>query len=178
MTTGDGETPTFDATVTPGVAAYVEDLRNQRGWSVQHLADRCAEAGQPSLKRSVLVNLQRGRRRYLTIGELMALAAVFDVVPAALLGPPGLRNLFCGQYAVDRQVAMADTITRELRLLQDRVRDVLADVARGGGVDQVQLERATAQSVNIDLLMRDLERAAVRHGTSDDEGSDAVEGTR
>ena len=141
--------------MTRHVAAQVEALRKQRGWSVQHLADRCADAGQPSLKRSVLVNLERGRRRYLTIGELHALGDVFDVTPAALL-PPGERSKFCGQFAVDQQVELVGLVVRELRHVLHRVVEVVGE-ARAGTVDEVRLARIDAHTETVDQLIGQLD---------------------
>jgi transcriptional regulator with XRE-family HTH domain len=69
------------------VAHRVQQLRKRRGWSVARLADECAKVGAPQLTANVLTNLlsRRQRRRDLTVEEVGALAAVFDVVPARLL---------------------------------------------------------------------------------------------
>jgi transcriptional regulator with XRE-family HTH domain len=125
--------------VTAGVVERVLALRDERGWSMQQLADRCAEAGMPSLKRSVLVNLQVGRRPYVTLSELMVLAQVFAVEPAALLAPRD-RTVFCGKYAVDREAHLIDMIGRDFRELLYRVRDVLAVVREGKTPEQEFLE--------------------------------------
>jgi transcriptional regulator with XRE-family HTH domain len=71
-----------------GTAALrVQRLRKERGWSVARLADECAKAGAPQLTANVLTNLlsRQQRRRDLTVEEVGALAAVFDLPPARLL---------------------------------------------------------------------------------------------
>jgi transcriptional regulator with XRE-family HTH domain len=69
------------------VAQRVQELRKRRGWSVARLADECAKVGAPQLTANVLTNLlsRQQRRRDLTVEEVGALAAVFDMVPARLL---------------------------------------------------------------------------------------------
>lgn len=69
------------------VANRVQQLRKRRGWSVARLAAECANIGAPQLTANVLTNLlsRQQRRRDLTVEEVGALAAVFDVVPARLL---------------------------------------------------------------------------------------------
>src|SRR5215212_2616352 len=68
-------------------AARVQRLRKERGWSVARLADECAKVGAPQLTANVLTNLlsRQQRRRDLTVEEVGALAAVFDMPPARLL---------------------------------------------------------------------------------------------
>lgn len=69
------------------VAQRVQQLRKRRGWSVARLAAECAKVGAPQLTANVLTNLlsRQQRRRDLTVEEVGALAAVFDLVPARLL---------------------------------------------------------------------------------------------
>jgi|SRR5215212_267991 len=68
-------------------AARVQRLRRERGWSVARLAEECAKVGAPQLTANVLTNLlsRQQRRRDLTLEEVGALAAAFDVTPAKLL---------------------------------------------------------------------------------------------
>jgi transcriptional regulator with XRE-family HTH domain len=69
------------------VARRVQQLRKRRGWSIARLAEECAKVGAPQLTANVLTNVltREHRRRDLTVEEVGALAAVFDVVPARLL---------------------------------------------------------------------------------------------
>lgn len=52
--------------------------------SAQKLSDRCAELGHP-IARSVIANLESGRRGSVTVAELTILGAALDVPPALLL---------------------------------------------------------------------------------------------
>lgn len=71
--------------LTEVVARRVRDLRTRHGWSARELADRCAAAGMPGLDRSVIANLENGRRRDVSIQEAAVLARVLDVALVHLL---------------------------------------------------------------------------------------------
>lgn len=78
------------ATITPSaiVARRIRELREGRGWSAARLAERCAEAGMPQLTRSVLANLESGRRSGgVTLEEAFTLAHALDVAPIYLFLP-------------------------------------------------------------------------------------------
>jgi len=62
--------------------------RKRPKMSAQALADRCAELGWP-IKRSVLANLEAGRRETITVPELFVIAAALEVPPVDLLVPLG-----------------------------------------------------------------------------------------
>lgn len=74
-------------TQTPSqvVARQVKRLRGERGLSAQRLAERCADLGMPELNRSVLANLENGRRPFVTLDELYVLALALNAPPVALL---------------------------------------------------------------------------------------------
>ena len=72
---------------TTTVAERVKDLRQRRGWTAAELALRCADKGLDGFNRSVLANIESGRRKYVTVDELVALAYVLDVAPIHLLVP-------------------------------------------------------------------------------------------
>lgn len=59
--------------------------------SAQQLADRCAELGLP-IRRSVLANLESGRRETLSVAELLVLAKALEVAPILLLFPLGYQE--------------------------------------------------------------------------------------
>jgi transcriptional regulator with XRE-family HTH domain len=69
------------------LARRVRDLRRRRGWSAQDLAERCEAAGVPELTRSLIANIETGRRRGVTLEEAMTLAYVLDVAPVHLFVP-------------------------------------------------------------------------------------------
>ncbi|OBJ00360.1 hypothetical protein A5660_25030 [Mycobacterium alsense] len=67
------------------VAQEVYRLRGSR--SAQWLANRTAELGH-EVSRSLIADLENGRRRYVTVAELMVLAYALDTAPIALFYPP------------------------------------------------------------------------------------------
>ncbi|WP_309317355.1 helix-turn-helix transcriptional regulator [Streptomyces salinarius] len=71
------------------IAGEVRRHRRARGMSAQALADRCAELGITSLPRSVIANLENGRRGNVTFAEVLVLAAALDVPPVVLAFPAG-----------------------------------------------------------------------------------------
>lgn len=70
------------------VAEEVRAARHRRRLSTQKLADACAQLGVP-IDRSVLANLEHGRRSFVTVAELSVLALVLHVPPVALIFPLG-----------------------------------------------------------------------------------------
>lgn len=100
---------------TAMVIAAVRKVRQERGWTVQHLADLMTAQGCPT-DRSVLAKLETRKRGHLTVDELYALAGAFGL-PVRLLmpdgppcrscadcPPPGFRCLACGEQT-DREDA-------------------------------------------------------------------------
>lgn len=61
-------------------------LRVTENRSAQWLADRTSELGNP-ISRTVIADLENGRRRYVTTAELVILAAALDTAPIMLLYP-------------------------------------------------------------------------------------------
>lgn len=74
------------------VASEVKRHRQRRGLSAQQLADACAELGLP-IQRSVLANLESGRRTNLSVPELLVIAAALKVAPVLLVFPVGREAL-------------------------------------------------------------------------------------
>ncbi|WP_232499631.1 helix-turn-helix domain-containing protein [Agromyces humatus] len=60
--------------------------RPESKMSAQALADRTAELGH-EIKRSVIANLESGRRDFVSVADLLVLAKALDVPPMALLIP-------------------------------------------------------------------------------------------
>lgn len=104
--------------------------------SAQQLADRCAELGVDSLPRTVISNLETGRRGNVTVAEVLVLAEALSVPPAALMFPVGYADSIehlPGQHvtpleALDHLVgtgAPADSalaLLRAHRALESRIR--------------------------------------------------------
>lgn len=75
------------------VAREVRRLRGAQGLSAQRLADRCLELGMPSLTRSVLADLENGRRLWVGVAEVMVLARALSTAPIALIYPAPLTEM-------------------------------------------------------------------------------------
>lgn len=71
------------------VAAAVRKLRKMRGRSAQWVADRTAALGYP-ISRATIADLENGRRKWVTLSELMILARALNTAPIALLYPDPL----------------------------------------------------------------------------------------
>lgn len=72
---------------TASVARRMKELRMRRGWSAVALAEQCERAGMPELNRSVIANIESGRRTYVSVDEAFCLAYVLDVAPIHLMVP-------------------------------------------------------------------------------------------
>jgi transcriptional regulator with XRE-family HTH domain len=87
------------------IALEIRRYRKERKMSAQQLADECERRGLP-MKRSVLANLESGRRTTLSVPELIILADVLQIPPALLLYPLGYAELIevlPGQVATPEQ---------------------------------------------------------------------------
>ncbi|MET8765820.1 helix-turn-helix transcriptional regulator [Streptomyces sp. NPDC004658] len=80
--------PDWSVRLALSVAREVRRHRQAQGLSAQQLSDRCSELGMP-IQRSVLANLESGRRTTVTIAEVLVLAAALNVPPALLVFPVG-----------------------------------------------------------------------------------------
>jgi transcriptional regulator with XRE-family HTH domain len=80
--------PAWPKAVTDGVAAEVRRWRKLRGLSTEQLSDRTAEDGH-RIHRSVLANLESGRRENITVPDLVTLGRALGVPPLVLLYPVG-----------------------------------------------------------------------------------------
>ncbi|GAA2732434.1 helix-turn-helix transcriptional regulator [Streptomyces nogalater] len=87
MTQSATETP-WSERLALSVAQEVRRHRQRLGVSAQQLSERCAELGMP-IQRSVLANMESGRRSTVTVAEVLILAAALDVAPAQLVFPVG-----------------------------------------------------------------------------------------
>ncbi|WP_405841558.1 helix-turn-helix domain-containing protein [Streptomyces sp. NBC_01518] len=80
--------PDWSTRLALSVAQEVRRHRLAQGLSAQQLSDRCAQIGMP-IQRSVLANLESGRRTTVTISEVLVLAAALEIPPALLVFPLG-----------------------------------------------------------------------------------------
>ncbi|MFG1605667.1 NACHT domain-containing protein [Actinoplanes sp. NPDC049265] len=70
-------------------AERVRQLRKDRGWSAQRLAEECARYGPPWLSRGTIAKIESGIRKSVTTDDLTVLARAFGVEPTALLTETG-----------------------------------------------------------------------------------------
>jgi transcriptional regulator with XRE-family HTH domain len=87
-------------TPTRVLAARVRELRRQRGWTAAQLGVRMAEQG-IKWDRSIVANLENGRRATVSVDEWFALAYVLEVPPVSLIVPTDL----VAEYMVTPAVA-------------------------------------------------------------------------
>lgn len=87
--TQDGAWPKRLTTV---IAGQVQRIRGERRMSAQQLADATAELGHP-VARSVIANLESGRRDTVSIAELLVLARALEVPPLLLVFPVGRERM-------------------------------------------------------------------------------------
>lgn len=93
------------------IAVQVRRLRDERGWSARELGERMAAEG-ATWDRSVVANLESGRRRSVSVEEWLTLARVLDVAPIHLLVPLADDR----EYAVTpRQTSTADQVRAWVR---------------------------------------------------------------
>ena len=69
------------------IAARMRELRTRHGWSAQRLAEEMAKAGIP-WDRSIVANIENGRRASISVDEMLALSYVLSVAPVHLIVPP------------------------------------------------------------------------------------------
>ena len=134
----------WDEGSTQRIGGVVRQLRTGRGWSAKALADRTTEIGH-SVGRATISELETGKRRNVSVAELVALAAALDVPPVALLYP----DLPDGEVEVlpgfdVSHIEAVQWFSGEAVLRQDS-RDFDTDRRREAGVEQVQASRRLNQ---------------------------------
>ncbi|MEV4416675.1 pentapeptide repeat-containing protein [Catellatospora sp. NPDC049609] len=67
------------------VGSRIRQLRKERGWSAQQLADECARLGMESLSRSTIAKIESSSRARVTLEEVTVLARAFRITPDELL---------------------------------------------------------------------------------------------
>jgi transcriptional regulator with XRE-family HTH domain len=77
------------------VAARIREVRRAHGLSIAQLAAKCSQLGAPQLTPAVLDNIETGRRnkdggrrRHVTVDELLAVALALNAPPLYLIIPP------------------------------------------------------------------------------------------
>lgn len=74
-------------TLSQAAIASIAHIRRERGLSGAQLADRMSDLGFTEMTRSVIANVETGRREYLTVDELGAFAIALNVSLIQLLTP-------------------------------------------------------------------------------------------
>jgi len=72
--------------LTQTIAWQVRRKRKAKGWSARNLSDMCHVFGH-DMPRSVIADLENGRRQSISVMELIVLARVLDVSPVDLVYP-------------------------------------------------------------------------------------------
>jgi transcriptional regulator with XRE-family HTH domain len=129
------DTQTRLRTPTAAVAEQVRRHRQEQGISAQQLDERTAELGM-RIPRSVLANLENGRRENLDVSELVILGQALGIAPLDLLFPPDEKDIrveylpaqyFPADYCAARFTGVSDerrlgrihALVRELAWLTD-----------------------------------------------------------
>lgn len=89
---------------TAVVARRVQELRKAQGLSAQELAERLAQHW-PELDRSILANLESGRRRSVSVDEVLVLALALNVAPVHLFVPVTEEPVHVGAHKIPSPVA-------------------------------------------------------------------------
>ncbi|MFC8078325.1 helix-turn-helix domain-containing protein [Streptomyces sp. NPDC057307] len=84
----EDDVPEWEDRVKANVAGEVRRRRKEMGWSAQDLADRCEELGHP-IPRTVIANMESGRRATLPLVDVIVLAAALETYPVCLIFPVG-----------------------------------------------------------------------------------------
>lgn len=97
--------------------------------SAQRLADRCGELGVP-ISRSILADLENGRRGNISVAELIVLARALDVAPFDLLTPDdGPVELLPGRFTSYPDAARWFATGLKMPLLE-AIREQVAELSR------------------------------------------------
>jgi transcriptional regulator with XRE-family HTH domain len=130
------------ASVAKVVGDRVRHLRTQLGWSAQRLADACAEAGHPSLTRSLIAKIESGVRQSVTFEELAVLARALGSPLADLMPREAEIQERRGRQTVARATPVSDSMR------QSEFLAALREARRSAGLTQAQLanELGCAQS--------------------------------
>ena len=119
---------------TQSIGREVARLRKRASLTADALSARCAEFGHP-IPRSVIANLENGRREGLTLHELVVLAAALDESPLSLAYPPHEDDEQRVQYLPGDAVT---TMTARARFSGDHVLGVALREARATAARTVE----------------------------------------
>jgi transcriptional regulator with XRE-family HTH domain len=139
---------TQNGTPAETVARRVRELRKSYGWSAERLANEMTKAG-IAWDRSIVANLENGRRRSVDVGELLALGFVLNCPPLLLLAPIGHDVEITVRPGVTvNPYELVDFLTGDRRLPAP---DLPRGTAQGGlaqwkhAVEPLRIQRRTAE---------------------------------
>jgi transcriptional regulator with XRE-family HTH domain len=186
-------------TPTAVCSSRIREIRGARGLSASALANRLADLGRPELNRSVIANIENGRRDAISLEELVAFALALDVAPLDLVTPAGesaavtvlpdweedaiaFRSWFAGEEPLDRVDAEAYFDQPHPRLVRARRRLQVAQseahLRRLMGWQRRIADRLAAAGVpddDIDAILVDVNMAARPPGLGEDDQQTAIE---
>lgn len=105
------------------VARRMREVRNDRGWTAERLAEAMRKVGIP-WERAVVTKLETGRRAIVSVDEVLALAYVLDVAPVHMLTPtwssPGMAGE--GEPTDDAEYRVTGTVSAPVHRVRAWIR--------------------------------------------------------
>lgn len=80
---------TFGGRLTQNVGAQIKRWRHERKLTAQRLSDLTEQLGE-RIPRTVIINLENQRRDYVSLAEILILAAGLNIPPYLLIAPVGI----------------------------------------------------------------------------------------
>ena len=93
------------------IAARMKELRKRHGWTAEQLAEKLTAVG-IKWDRSIVSNVETGRRASITVEEMMALAMVLDTSPVHMMVPLEDRRAIGDTYAVTKATKTVPSLAR------------------------------------------------------------------
>ncbi|WP_406457048.1 helix-turn-helix transcriptional regulator [Streptomyces sp. NBC_01622] len=185
------EQPDWMTHVGTTIAREVRRYRLARGMSAQQLSDACEKLGAP-IPRTVISNIENGRRTNISVAETIVLARALRVPPIALIYPagyeeeleyvPGKRvdpmravKWFSGEMRIDERSGLntlpdpdwALTISRQHRNVESRISDYYRSANEeriNGSRDTDYIEQLLNLARNQEYRLKAMREEMVRRG--------------
>ena len=187
------EQPDWMARVGMGIAGEIRRHRLSAGMSAQQLSDACAALG-ANIPRTVISNIENGRRTNVSVAEVLVFARALGVPPIALIFPagyvaeveymPGRRtdvaqaiDWFAGEIGINEKTRLADlprqewalTVAREHRRLERRITSIYRSIWEEGtqlGFEATgpEIDSARQHAHTLELKLKALREDMVRRG--------------
>lgn len=81
--------------VTRGIVSRMRNERYRRGWSTEQFSSIIARSTGFDFSRAIITNLENNRRDYMTVGELLSVARVFNTTLEWLVWGSGVACIQC-----------------------------------------------------------------------------------